>query len=48
MSRTISIDPVTRIEGHLGIRVEVEDPAIRNNVNTRHDWEAVRRDMENA
>lgn len=29
MPRTVVIDPITRIEGHLGIRVEVEDGVIR-------------------
>ena len=29
MPRTVVIDPITRIEGHLGIRVEVEDGVVR-------------------
>ena len=28
MAQTIKIDPITRIEGHLGIEVEVEDGVV--------------------
>jgi hydrogenase large subunit len=41
MSKTITIDPVTRIEGHLRIDVEVDNGAVRNAWSSGQMWRGI-------
>jgi hydrogenase large subunit len=41
MSKTITIDPVTRIEGHLRIDVEVDGGAVRNAWSSGQMWRGI-------
>ena len=46
MARTITVDPITRIEGHLRIDVEVDRGKVQNSWSSGQMWRGIEKILE--